>query len=505
MARASSTSLSPASGGGAQTSGGEAVGRSWSQSRTIPERRCSPNRRRSRGSIVSRRSASQCTHSGGPACFRRSAPSTGAVGRSAAGLRAPQSAAGEPWIAAAMPVRTQGSPSRIRCRRDTSPRRKSSRVSRRPTAGRRLLLAGLDARGEGLAALLAARKVLRSPCWRCTAASDRAAAGVRALIARRITRDARARARGPPPASPPAADSRHRRRRRGQLGSSPLAVPELRQEVRRIDEQARARARRRRGDRRRDSGSPHSAHRSTRQGPGTPARPAAATARRKRTDSSQPVRLEPDSSLPPGPSAPAMARSVRWTVARSGNDQRRRSHRGRPPPARPAPPLPRTIDRDIWAMAWPAMLSLIVVNLVDIVDVALVGRLGATDRRGVGLRDPVRQPRRDAHPGGRHRLRRSGRPCHRGARDPARGRRALAASMFVTEGVAVAGSSPRALSPRGRSSGGSTRPPTSSRSPCRTSGSSPARCCSTRRRSCSRAACAPTRTLAARCSSRSPS
>jgi len=36
----------------------------------------------------------------------------------------------------------------------------------------------------------------------------------------------------------------------------------------------------------------------------------------------------------------------------------------------------RALDREIWAMAWPAMLSLLVVNVVDVVDVALVGRLG---------------------------------------------------------------------------------------------------------------------------------
>jgi putative MATE family efflux protein len=34
------------------------------------------------------------------------------------------------------------------------------------------------------------------------------------------------------------------------------------------------------------------------------------------------------------------------------------------------------LDRGIWAMAWPAMLSLLVVNVVDVIDVALVGRLG---------------------------------------------------------------------------------------------------------------------------------
>jgi putative MATE family efflux protein len=34
------------------------------------------------------------------------------------------------------------------------------------------------------------------------------------------------------------------------------------------------------------------------------------------------------------------------------------------------------VDRHVWAMAWPAILSFVVVNLVDIVDVRLVGPLG---------------------------------------------------------------------------------------------------------------------------------
>jgi len=36
----------------------------------------------------------------------------------------------------------------------------------------------------------------------------------------------------------------------------------------------------------------------------------------------------------------------------------------------------RTLDRDLWSMAWPAMLSLVMVNVVDVVDVALIGHLG---------------------------------------------------------------------------------------------------------------------------------
>src|ERR1700704_5376853 len=44
------------------------------------------------------------------------------------------------------------------------------------------------------------------------------------------------------------------------------------------------------------------------------------------------------------------------------------------------PPMPAIatseLDREIWSMAWPAILSFLVVNLVDVIDVALVGRLG---------------------------------------------------------------------------------------------------------------------------------
>jgi len=39
-------------------------------------------------------------------------------------------------------------------------------------------------------------------------------------------------------------------------------------------------------------------------------------------------------------------------------------------------PTTREIDREIWALAWPAILSFVVVNLVDIVDVGLLGHLG---------------------------------------------------------------------------------------------------------------------------------
>jgi putative MATE family efflux protein len=108
------------------------------------------------------------------------------------------------------------------------------------------------------------------------------------------------------------------------------------------------------------------------------------------------------------------------------------------PPALSVVATSREIDREIWAMAWPAMLSLIVVNLVDIVDVALVGRLGRQTvaawgyaTQSVNLVETLIQS--------------VGIACVAlvaraiGAGDALRARRALAASMLVAEGVALVG------------------------------------------------------------------
>ena len=105
------------------------------------------------------------------------------------------------------------------------------------------------------------------------------------------------------------------------------------------------------------------------------------------------------------------------------------------------------IDRDIWAMAWPTMLSLVVVNLVDIVDVALVGRLGRQTvaawgyaAQCVNLVETLIQA--------------VGIACVAlvaravGARNPGRARRALAASMFVAETSPRSASSSRSWSRR---------------------------------------------------------
>ncbi len=107
------------------------------------------------------------------------------------------------------------------------------------------------------------------------------------------------------------------------------------------------------------------------------------------------------------------------------------------------PPLPvaadtRELDRDIWAMAWPTILSLIVVNLVDIVDVALVGRLGRETVAAWGYATQCINLVETL-------IQAVGIACVAlvaraiGARDLGRARRALAGSMLVSETVALAG------------------------------------------------------------------
>jgi putative MATE family efflux protein len=98
----------------------------------------------------------------------------------------------------------------------------------------------------------------------------------------------------------------------------------------------------------------------------------------------------------------------------------------------------RSIDHEIWAMAWPAMLSLMVVNLVDVIDVALVGRLGRQTvaawgyaTQCVNLVETLVQS--------------VGIACVAlvaraiGGRDARRARQVLAASALVAEAVAVTG------------------------------------------------------------------
>jgi putative MATE family efflux protein len=106
-------------------------------------------------------------------------------------------------------------------------------------------------------------------------------------------------------------------------------------------------------------------------------------------------------------------------------------------------PLPRAVvaddralDRDIWAMAWPAMLSFVVVNVVDVVDVALVGRLGRQTVAAWGYATQcvhlVETLVQSVGIGCVALVARA-----RGADDPGRARRAIAASIFVAQGVAA--------------------------------------------------------------------
>src|SRR5690242_4831685 len=114
-----------------------------------------------------------------------------------------------------------------------------------------------------------------------------------------------------------------------------------------------------------------------------------------------------------------------------------------------APPRSQrtTLDRDIWAMAWPAILSFVVVNVVDVIDVALVGRLGRqavaawgyaaqcvhlveTLVQSVGIGCVALVARAT------------------GAGDALRGRRAIAASVFVSGAVASLGFLLALIAPR---------------------------------------------------------
>ncbi len=104
----------------------------------------------------------------------------------------------------------------------------------------------------------------------------------------------------------------------------------------------------------------------------------------------------------------------------------------------PAAPTAREIDRDIWSMAWPAMLSLVVVNLVDVIDVALVGRLGRQTVAAWGYATQCVHLVETL-------LQSVGIACvalmarATGARDTGLARRALAGSMLVAEAVALLG------------------------------------------------------------------
>ncbi len=111
---------------------------------------------------------------------------------------------------------------------------------------------------------------------------------------------------------------------------------------------------------------------------------------------------------------------------------------GGPPPLAAVSPEARALDKDIWSMAWPAMLSFVVVNVVDVIDVALVGRLGRRTVAAWGYSvQSVHLVETLVQSVGIGCVALVARAA--GAREPTRARHVLAASVFVAQGVAAIG------------------------------------------------------------------
>jgi putative MATE family efflux protein len=114
-----------------------------------------------------------------------------------------------------------------------------------------------------------------------------------------------------------------------------------------------------------------------------------------------------------------------------------------PPRLGSGPPLTasspaREIDRHIWAVAWPSILSFVVVNLVDIVDVRLVGPLGRQTLAAWGYATQcVNLVETLLVSVGIGTVALVARAI--GARDPKRARQALAGSLLVALGVSGVG------------------------------------------------------------------
>jgi len=123
---------------------------------------------------------------------------------------------------------------------------------------------------------------------------------------------------------------------------------------------------------------------------------------------------------------------------------------GSPTPSTAASPAPATrkeLDREIWSLAWPAILSFVVVNLVDIIDVGLVGRLGRQNVAAWGYATQcvnlVETLVLSVGIGAVALIARA-----IGAGDPGRARRALAGSMLVTLAVSGLGFALVTIAPR---------------------------------------------------------
>ncbi|MGO9836256.1 MAG: MATE family efflux transporter [Polyangiaceae bacterium] len=105
------------------------------------------------------------------------------------------------------------------------------------------------------------------------------------------------------------------------------------------------------------------------------------------------------------------------------------------------------LDREIWSIAWPAILSFVVVNLVDIVDVGLVGRLGRQNVAAWGYATQcVNLVETLVVSVGIGAVALMARAI--GAGEPARARRALAGSMLVALSVSGLGLTLVTLVPR---------------------------------------------------------
>lgn len=96
----------------------------------------------------------------------------------------------------------------------------------------------------------------------------------------------------------------------------------------------------------------------------------------------------------------------------------------------------RALDRDIWAMAWPAMLSFMLTNVVDLIDIALVGRLGRQSIAAFGYAAQCNHMVQML-------IQSVGIGCVAlmsravGAGRPERARQALAGSLFVAQGISA--------------------------------------------------------------------
>ena len=96
----------------------------------------------------------------------------------------------------------------------------------------------------------------------------------------------------------------------------------------------------------------------------------------------------------------------------------------------------RQADREIWQLAWPSMLSMVMASLVSLIDIAMIGRLGTEALAAVGYASQYLWLAQSV-------LFAIGIACVAlmaraiGAGDPARARSALGASIVLSVGAAI--------------------------------------------------------------------